>query len=403
MVKATNNFQKLRTMKRLLLACIAVIAVTSAFGQRGKVTAASAFIDNGDLTAAKQRIDDAMLDPTSKDWPKTYIVAARLATEEFTKNKSNEDIIKAADYYLKAIELDQKGDIKGKGIGKYANEIKMNITMFVPTLQNTGIEAFNAENFVFSMNAFERVANLNSSIIFQTPGKPEVVDSVFIYYTALSALRSSNWGKAEDYFKKSIDLKYGEGDAILLLHEVYTTSGDSSKIDSNLKKGIELFPKDERIIMQLINYYLSTKQNNEALEYLNAAINKDPSNFSYLFVRGFLFENNNDLEKAEAEYLKAIELKPDYYEPLISLGVIYYNRGAELTRVAQDYKDMKQYNAAIAQSIVHFKESLPYVERADAAKPNEEHVLETLKSIYYRLEMMDKYNEVSNKLNELKK
>lgn len=390
-------------MKRLLLVCIAIFAVSSVFGQRGKVTAAAAFIDNGDLSAAKQRIDEALLDPVSKEWPKTYVVGARLAAEEYKKNKDKEEILKAGDYYLKAIELDQKGDAKGKGIGKFANEIKMNITMFVPNLQNAGIEAFNAEDFIFSMKVFERVAALNGSSIFQVEGKPAVVDSVFIYYTALSAMRSSNWAKAEEYFNKSIELKYGEGDAVLLLHEVYTSSGDSSKISQNLKAGIELFPQDDRIMMQLINYYLSTKQNEEALEYLNSAIEKDSQNFSYYFVRGFLFENNKDLEKAEAEYLKAIEIKPDYYEPLISLGVIYFNRGAEQTRIAQDITDFKKYEAAMAESLKHFEQSLPYVERADAAKPNEEHVLETLKSLYYRLEIMDKYNEINERIESLKK
>ena len=389
-------------MKRLLMFIFAIIAVTSAFGQRGKVTAANAFIDNGDLKSAKQRIEDALVEPSSKDWPKTYIVAARLATEEFRQNKNNDEVIKAADYYLKAIELDQKGDSKGKGIGRFANEIKMNITMFVPHLQNAGIEAFNAENFTFSMNAFERVAKLNGASIFQTPGKPAIVDSVFIYYTGLSALRSNNWAKAEDYFKQSLNLKYGEGDAVLLLHEVYTGSGDSAKIDVNLKKGIELFPQDDRIMMQLINYYLSSKKNKEALEYLNTAIERDPKNFSYFFVRGYLYENSGELEKAEKEYLKAIEIKPDYYEPLISLGVIYFNRGAEQTRAAQSISDFKKYEAAMNASLEHFKQALPYVERADSAKPNEEHVLETLKSLYYRLEMNDKYNEVVERINGLK-
>lgn len=390
-------------MKRLLLVCMAIFAVSAAYSQRGKVTAANAFIDNGDLKAAKQRIDDALLDPASKDWPKTYIVAARLASEEFKQSKNNTEVLKAADYYFKAIELDQKGDAKGKGIGRFANEIKMNITMFVPILQNAGIEAFNKEDFAISMETFERVAKLNGASIFQVPGKPAIVDSVFIYYTALSALRSSNWTKAEEYFNKSLELKYGEGDAILLLHDVYTSSGDSAKIDKNLKRGIEIFPQDDRIMMQLINYYLSTKQNKEALEYLESAIQKDPENFSYYFVRGFLYESNNDLEKAETEYLKAIEIKPDYYEPLISLGVIYFNRGAEATRKAQDIADYKKYEAAMKASLIHFEKSLPYVERADAAKPNEEHVLETLKSLYYRLEMMDKYNNVVERIKNIEK
>jgi tetratricopeptide (TPR) repeat protein len=377
---------------------MALFTVFAAFSQKAKVAAANAYIDNGDLKGAKNRIDDALLDPASKDWPKTYIVAARWFEKEYEQSKKNEDVLQAADYYLKAIELDKKGDAKGKGIGKFANEIKMSIVLFVPVLQNMGIEAFNKEDFTLSMNTFERVALLNGSSVFQEAGKPQVVDSVYTYYTGLSALRSKNWSKAVEYFNKSLEIKYAEGDPILLLHETYLSSGDSLNIDKNLKRGIELFPQDERIMMQLIDYYIKTKQNDQALEYLDAAIAKNPSDAKRYFVRGYLRENSNELKMAESDYLKAVELKSDYYEPLISLGVIYFNEGAEQTRIAQDITDYKKYEAAMKVAQDHFNKSLPYVEQADSLKPNDAQVLETLKNLYYRLEKMDKYNEVLERI-----
>jgi tetratricopeptide (TPR) repeat protein len=385
-------------MKRLLFVFMAILVVSASHGQKAKVAAANAYMDNGDFKGAKQRIEEALVNPSSIEWPKTYIVAARLSTEDYSQSKNSDDALKTAGYYMKAIELDQKGDAKGKGIGKFANEIKMAVTLFIPVLQNSGIEAFNKENFELSMKIFENVALLHSSVVFQTPGSPQVVDSVYTYYTGLSALRCKNWAKAEEYFNKSLDIKYAEGDPILLLHEVYASSGDSAKIDYNLKRGIEMFPQDERIMMQLINYYLNTKQNDKALEYLDAVIVKNPADANRYFVRGYLLENSNELKRAEADYLKAVEYKPDYYEPLISLGVIYFNEGAEQTRVAQDIADARQYEAAIKVAQSHFQKALPYVEKADSVKPNDAQVLETLKNLYYRLEMMDKYNEVLEKL-----
>jgi hypothetical protein len=60
------------------------------------------------------------------------------------------------------------------------------------------------------------------------------------------------------------------------------------------------------------------------------------------------------------------------------------------------------YDAAIAKAMEYFKQALPYVEGADKAKPNDENVLDTLKGIYYRLQMMDKYEEVEKKIENLK-
>ena len=392
-------------MKRALLFFIAILSITTVFGQAGKVAAASALIDQGDLDAAKRRLDEAMIHEKSKNLPRTYIVAARLSTEEYRRGGSTDvdKIIGAADFYLKAIGLDQKGDAKGKGIGRSANELKLTITQFMPELQNAGIEAFNAEKFPVAMNVFERVAILSNNPIFFTKGQPEVLDSVFTYYTAIAALRAENWKKAEEYFQKSIDVKYGEGDAVLLLNDVYGAMTDTVKMINNLQKGSELFPQDDRIIINLINVYLKTGQYHDALRYLNSAMSKDPDNATYYFARGFLHENNKELEEAEKDYLKAIELQSDYYEPLISLGIIYYNRGADQTQLINSDSKIsnKDYEAGLEKSQEFFRQALPYVERARELKSDESVVLETLKTLYYRLQMNEKYDEVSKVIDNL--
>ncbi|GAO28793.1 tetratricopeptide repeat protein [Geofilum rubicundum] len=388
-------------MKRILFLFISVLVVATSCAQKGKVTAASAFIDNGDLDAAEERINDALEHDKTKEWPRTYVVAANLATEQFKKDKEDEEkIIKAADYYFKAAEYDQKGDAKGRGIGRAEKEIKVALTFFMPELQNAGIEAFNNEEYETAMAIFERVIGLNKLPLYEEDNLPE--DSVFIYYTGLAASRSENWSKAEDFFNQTIDLKYAEGDAILLLHEVYAESGDSSKMADNLKRGFELFPEDDRILTTLINFYLQTEQNDEALNYLNSAIEKDPTNFSFYNARGVLYDLSQDYEKAEEEYKKALEMNPEYFEPTLNLGVIYYNRGAEEMNEANDLTDNKAYEAARKEAEETFQQALPYMEKAHELRPDDVMVLETLKNLYYRFDMNDKYDEIDTKLKELK-
>jgi tetratricopeptide (TPR) repeat protein len=386
-------------MKRILFLFISVLVVAASCAQKGKVTAASAFIDNGDLDAAEARINDALEHEKTKEWPRTYVVAANLATQQFKNGKGEEKIIQAADYYFKAAEYDQKGDSKGRGIGKAEKEIKVALTFFMPELQNAGIEAFNNEDYEMAMEMFERVIDLNKLPLYEVDNLP--ADSVFIYYTGLAASRSKNWSKAEDFFEQAIDLTYGEGDAILLLHEVYAESGDSSKMAANLKRGFELFPEDDRILTTLINYYLQTEQHDEALNYLNSAIETDPTNYSFYNARGVLFDLSKDFLKAEAEYLKALEFNPEYFEPTLNLGVIYYNRGAEEMNEANDLTDNRAYEAAKKKAEETFRQAIPYMEKAHELRPDDLMVLETLKNLYYRFDMSDKYNEVDAKLKEL--
>jgi len=390
-------------MKKALLLFTALFAVTTIYAQRGKVAAASNILDQNDVDGARKRINEALVHEKSKDWARTYVVAGKIAIAEFEKTQDVEKLIEASDYFLKSMERDRLGDEAGKGIGKTANEIKMVVTMGMAHIQNAGVEAFNAEDFKLAMRLFEKVSLLNNDKIFWTPGQPEVMDSIFAYYTALAAYRSETWDKAEEYFIKSIAVKYGEGDAVLLLNDVYGAMKDTLKMKENLKRGAELFPQDDRIIISLISLYITTEQHDDALTYLDATIVKMPNNPIFYFARGFLHENKKNIDEAERNYLKAIELNPEYYEPLISLGVIYFNNGAEQTQYAITLNLQRDYDEAMNQAHEYFKQALPYVERADKVKPNDEIVLDTLKSLYYRLQMMDKYEEVEAKLETIKK
>ncbi|TCO09248.1 tetratricopeptide repeat protein [Natronoflexus pectinivorans] len=388
-------------MKRLLLVLISILAVSAIYAQRGRVAAASAFLDNGDIESARSRLQDAFEHDRTREWPRTYIVAARLATEEYNRTNDKAKILQAVEHYKLAADLDQRDEQGGRRArpGRFERDLKVALTFFVPELQNAGIDAFNEEDFATAMKIFRSVVNLNNLSIFEEDNLPP--DSVFIYYTGLAASRSQNWDVAEEFFKKTLDLRYGEGDPILLLHEIYEQTGDSAKMGPNLKRGFELFPDDDRILTSLINFYLLSEQNEQALEYLNTAIDGDPENFSFYNARGVLYDMSGEYELAEVEYRKAIELNPEFFDPLLNLGVIYFNRAIDMMREANEISDFAKFEIARNEALDVFRKSLPYMERAHEVRPEERMVLETLRNLYYRFEMMDKYDEVEQKLKAL--
>ncbi len=382
-------------MKRLALFAILIFSISAVFAQKGKVSAATNYLDTNDLDAAQKAIEQALEHEKSNTWPKTYIVAAKVYTELSKAGKDADGIKKAVDFYKKAIELDQKGNAKGKGIGKYEKEIKLQLTFFKPDLTNSGIEGFNTENFEQALFAFENVLYINGLPMFQeeAPG----VDTAIVYNCALAAYNDKNWTKAEEYFNQSIDLGYGGGDAVLLLDQVFDAAGDSVKVADNLKRGFQKYPEDERILTTLIQYYLDAQQNDAALEYLNTAIEKDPENPSFYYARGVLYENI-DKDEAIKNYEKCLEIDTQFFNALYNVGVIYYNKGVEQQNIANDKTTTKEFNAAMEVANEFWEKSLPYMEKAHEVQPEEAAVLETLKGLYYRFERMDKYNEVKAKL-----
>ncbi|NPA38105.1 MAG: tetratricopeptide repeat protein [Chlorobi bacterium] len=389
-------------MKRIILLLILVFSISAAYAQKGKVTAADSYLTTNDLDNAKKAIDAALANEKSNTWPKTYIVAAKVYTELYKNGKDDQGIMKAYDFYQKAIELDLKGDEKGKKKGKYKKDILFALTFFTQDLTNAAIEAFNKEDYETSYKAFDAVLKLEDAINKLEGLKPEdaTVDTTIIYNCALAAYNAKDWKDAENYFKKTIELGYGGGDAVLLLTQVYSNMGDSAKMGETLKMGFEKYPEDERVLTSLIQYYISTEQNDAALEYLNKAIEKDPENARYYMARGVLYESI-DKEKSIENYKKAIEIDPKMFDALYNIGVIYYNKGVEEQNKANEMSDYKEFQKAKKMAEGYWEKALPYLEKALEINPNDRNVLESLKGLYYRFDRMDKYNEMKARIEAL--
>lgn len=384
-------------MKKLSLLIFSLLSVSVLYAQKGKVGAAVNYEATNDLNAAKEAIDAAMANEKSNTWPKTFIVAAKVYASLDRAGKLDNGYEKAVDFYKKAIELDEIGDAKGKGKNKFNKEIKLALTMFTNDLTNAAIDNFNKEDFEGALFNFESILWANR---FGTANYDEASDSVFIWNAALGAYNAKNWPKSELYLNKSIDMKYPGPDAVLLLNNVYTETQEKDKLVENLKKGLAIYPDNQVIITTLIQHYITEQKNEEALEYLNSAIEKDANNPSFYYARGVLYESV-DKAKSIDSYEKSLAIDPQFFNSLYNLGVIYYNFGVEASNKANDLTDYKEFEKAKKAADEIFRKSLPFMEKAAEIQPNEPAVLESLKSLYYRFEMMDKYNEVNSKLQSM--
>jgi hypothetical protein len=86
-----------------------------------------------------------------------------------------------------------------------------------------------------------------------------------------------------------------------------------------------------------------------------------------------------------------------------SLGALYFNKAVQIQNKAGMELDDKKYAEMVKEMDVYFGLALPYLERAYELKNSEVAVVESLKSIYFRLrekspEMQQKYEFFNSKL-----
>lgn len=291
--------------------------------------------------------------------------------------------------YKKAIELDPDGKLDSK--------LHDNFERFKRQCENKAIMAFSHGDFSGSVGYFELILSVANTRIYKGTS-----DTIIIYNCALAAKNAGDHQKAAKYFKQAIDLNYGGSDIYYLLKNEYVELGDSAAAIATLEDGFDRYPDTSLILIEIVNYYLTSGDAEKGLAYLELAEKKETSNPSIYFAKGTLFEKVGDKEKALNAYEQALEIDPEYFNAYFNMGALYYNSAVELYDVANSKEDLDEYNAAKKIADDELAKAIEPMEKAHELHPQDKAVLETLQTVYYRLQMMDKYEEVKSKLENLK-
>jgi predicted Zn-dependent protease len=313
-------------------------------------------------------------------WVATYPVEGLLST--------------ALKAYEEAISLDGKK--------AHAKKIKAGLEDLQSKFQTDAYAAYNLHKYYDALVNFEgALACSGNPLIDRT-------DTVVIYYVGLIARLAGDNTKALEYFGKSLELGYAqEGDLYATYAEVLQVTGDTTASIQVLTDGLTKYPTNQSIIIGLINTFLQRGDDpKKILPYIEQAQQNDPDNSSLDYAQGVVYEQMNDTENAILSYKQSLEKKEDNFYSNYALGAIYFNKAIQMQNEAAMEPDDKKYTEMIKDVDMYFDLSLPYLERAYELQDSEVAVLESLKSLYFRLrekspEMQQKYEFFNSKLQEL--
>jgi hypothetical protein len=264
---------------------------------------------------------------------------------------------------------------------------------------------FNSDNEGAFEN-FEQAVLINEKPITAAPS----VDTTLIYHTALMASLVNKSEISNKYYYKALEYNYPEPKIYAAIKKNYLEMGDTLKGIEILKEGFDKYPDSQDLVIEFINYYLTTGKPDEALEYIKMAQEKDPTNTSLYFAEAHMYDKQGNPEKAASTYKKVIEMKPNYFDAYFNLGVVYYYHGQDLFKQASEPKLsndeyqslMDKGNAELKNAIEPMEKCVELLEAKDKLTTDEQETLksvyETLRSIYYRFDMKEKYDAVNAKL-----
>ncbi|HEY9009742.1 MAG TPA: tetratricopeptide repeat protein, partial [Devosia sp.] len=153
--------------------------------------------------------------------------------------------------------------------------------------------------------------------------------------------------------------------AVVRVAENLDAMGDRPEALRRLRNIVQANPTDVEALSVLGDLLRTDKQYAAAAESYSKAIDvipgDKPGDWRFYYVRGIAYERNKEWPKAEADFKKALELRPDQPQVLNYLGYSWVDQGMNLT------------------------EALEMIEKAVAAAPNDGYIVDSLGWAFYRL------------------
>ncbi len=358
--------------------------------QKKVVRIAERELNKGNLKTAWDTLQVALQNEETKNDANTWFLKGLIlqniakSTDSSLLSMIDEPVKHAYEAYEKALQIDA---------GKVRQKINLQLNDMYIIAVTRGSKEFENKNYSKALELFELSLQIETAPIFKN-----IIDTSMYFNCGLAALNAKNYDKAIEYFSKAAQYNYNGGVTYSLLRNAYLEKGDSINALKTLQEGFEKFPNDLNVIVDLVNYYITSQKVDDALRYLNMAKEKEPNNASFYFAEGTLYEKINDTEKAENAYRKATELDPKHFGAWYNLGVLYYNKAVKIFDEASNEKDDNKYQQMLNEGNEMLKKCIPYLEEAHKIDPKDEICAKTLRGLYFRLQMKDKLDAINTEM-----
>ncbi len=374
---------------------------------------------DGNVDQAKALIEAAMENKHTASNPDTWYTAGKI--QEQIYNKENEkmylqqpydqakffgSLSKMFDYFLVCDSLEQIPNEKGNVVAKYRPEMMELLSRIRINLVSGGVTYFNDNNNEKAFELFSKYIDVADAPLFASfnYAETDTLMAEIAYYATLAGLKLEDYNKALKYVDLAMKKEDVAQKAIEYKAMSYINLGDTVNWINALKEGVEKYPSVEYFYSNLISYYNNSGDTNDLVAFADEMLAKNPLPI-FRFVKGYVYQNQKEYDKAVEEYKVCIEQDPNYTGAYRNLGICYCQMAQDLSDAASalDIKS-KAYKAKKEEINAYYKLALPIYEHLrkidDGSDPDVKSAWTNgLYTCYYMLNMGKEFEEIEKLMN----
>jgi tetratricopeptide (TPR) repeat protein len=358
--------------------------------QRSKLITVNHLIDNSRYAEAKEIVEEMTEGEESGQWSRTWYNRGNLCQTAYREGVQKNDrkmselypdqLFLAFESYEKAIELDKRDRLERQLVPKYV--------LLANDFQKLGERHYNSRNYEEALRAFEK-----SLEIIERPALAVRLDTNLVYNTALAAYEAGKWDKAVKHLGRLHDYGYS-ANVVHLLSNAYLQKENLQYAEKTLREGIEIYDNSERLILLLADLLVEHGKVEGALEVLDHAIAKDPSNHTLYQTRGLVFQKDGQFNDAILAYFDANIHKPGQVRTLVNLATCYYNLGVEIEESTRTITNSSTVQIEKAKSAAAFESAITWLDQAYEMEPRDQGILLEIYQLYRMLRVSDKMRSI---------
>ncbi len=321
--------------------------------------------------------------------------------EEGFKAKDDGKLLEVAyDSYKESIKLDPKFF----KIELNPQNAEIGLDRVAKFFYNNGVEFFQAKDLEKALYNFEFAEKIYNEL--------GTKDDNLILYTGYAAESMKDTATAIKYYTKLVDNKTDNANLYMSLAYLYIGANNIDKALEVIKVGRSIIPENQNLLLTEANIYLQSDNAKEAEIILKQAAAKDPKNAQLQFAIGANYDKMvNDtastpearkiaFDNGKASYLKALELKPDYFDAAYNLGAMLNNKAAILITDANNLplSASKEYNAKMKEATDLLLEAKPYLEKCHKLDSTDRNTMIMLRGIYQQTKDLENLKKINAEL-----